>query len=139
MIYCFGNDNQNQPPTIPEINGPTCGKTGESLTFLFNAVDPDKDDVRFIINWSDTTTDTTDFVSSGTDISVSHIWAMEDTYKITAYAEDSFGNIGSEATFIVVIPRDKALDKPLLLYLQNHQKYMPTTTTIITKIWTFLK
>jgi hypothetical protein len=111
---------QNNPPDTPTITGPSDGKPGQELTFVFNAVDPDGDDVRFIINWGDTKSDTTDFVASGSDKSVSHVWNAEDSYTITAYAEDEFGSFGPEVTFTIVIPRDKAINNPFLNWLQSH-------------------
>ena len=67
----------------------------------------------------------TDFVSSGSDKSVSHIWDEEDNYTITASAEDTFGNIGPFATYTVTIPRDKAINNPFLNWLQSHPNMFP--------------
>ncbi len=110
----------NVRPNEPTINGPNSGKTGQTLTFTFNAVDPDGDDVRIIIDWGDGSSDTTDFVTSGNDISVSHIWETENTYSITAKAEDEYGLFGPEASFTVTIPREKELINTFLQFLQRH-------------------
>jgi len=99
----------NQPPSAPTIDGANNGKPGQELIFIFNVVDPNGDDVKFIIEWGDSTSDITDFITSGDDKSVSHIWDAKDTYTITAYAEDTFGNIGPSTTKQVTIPRNKAL------------------------------
>jgi hypothetical protein len=105
----MGEIGSGNPPGAPAISGPANGKPGQVLTYTFNAVDPDGDDVRFIINWDDSNTDTTDFTASGTDKSVSHIWGAEDTYLITARAEDTEGNIGPTETWTVTIPRNKVI------------------------------
>ena len=110
----------NVRPDAPTITGPNNGKPGESLTFVFNAMDPDGDDLRLIIEWGDTNSDTTEFVASGTDKSISHIWETEKTYTIKAKAEDEYGLIGPEATFTVTIPREKEVINTFLQFLQRH-------------------
>jgi hypothetical protein len=110
----------NSPPASPTINGPTSGQTKKNLLFTFNAIDPDGDNVSFHIDWGDGNTETTVFVPSGTDKAVPHIWNSPDTYTITASAEDAFGSIGPSTTFTVVIPREKAINRPFLIFLENH-------------------
>jgi hypothetical protein len=110
----------NVRPNAPTITGPNNGKPGESLTFTFNAVDPDGDNVKFIIDWGDGNSDTTDFVASGTDKSVSNVWDSENTFTITAKAEDEYGLIGPETTFTVTIPREKTIYNSFIQFLQSH-------------------
>jgi hypothetical protein len=124
-IY-VGNVVPNDPPGSPTISGPSNGKPGQSLTYVFNAVDPDGDQVRFIVDWGDGTSDTTDYVASGSDKSASHSWGSEATYTITASAQDSAGNIGASTTFQVVIPRNKVTYSGFFLnFLQNHPNIFP--------------
>jgi len=115
----------NQIPEIPSIVGPSSGKPGKSLTFIFNALDPDGDNVRFHINWGDSTSDNTTYVPSGTEKTEQHTWDEAGIYFITANAEDTFGNIGPSATFLVIIPRNKAIFNPFLNFLQNHPNLFP--------------
>jgi hypothetical protein len=110
----------NVRPNEPIITGPNSGKPGQSLTFIFNAMDPDDDDVRIIIDWGDGSSDTTDFITSGSDISVSHIWETEDIYSITAKAEDEYGLIGPEGSFTVTIPREKEVINTFLQFFQRY-------------------
>jgi hypothetical protein len=105
----FGMNITNLPPNSPTIDGPNSGSTKTSYDFIFNAVDPDGDDVKYIINWGDTTSTTTDFNASGVNVTVSHSWNTKDTYVIIVKAEDEYGLLGPEATFEVTIPRNKAL------------------------------
>ena len=107
----------NDPPGAPTITGPPSGKPGQELTYTFNALDPDGDDVRSIINWGDSNTDTTDYTPSGSDKTASHIWSAEDTYTITARAEDTSGNISPAATFPVTIPRNKVISNPVIFQI----------------------
>ena len=97
------------PPFVPTIRGPQVGKVGDILTFTFNAVDLDGDDVRFHIDWGDGSKEITVYVGSGTDETVTHIWSSKGDYTITAYAEDAYGWCGPSRTFQVVIPRNKAI------------------------------
>jgi parallel beta-helix repeat protein len=124
----------SQPPYAPSIIGPNSGKPGEELTFIFNAVDPDGDDVRFIIDWGDTNNDTTTFVPSGIDKSASHIWSTEDTFTITVFAEDVFGNIGPSTTKQITIPRDKTFNNLLLNWLQSHPNLFPLMQKLIQQL-----
>ena len=110
----------DHPPNIPVIGGPNSGKPGTSYDFTFNAVEPDGDDVRYIINWGDTTSNTTIFAPSGTNVTVSHTWATEGEYTITAKAEDEFGLIGPEATKTVTMPRSREVQQMLFYRLLEH-------------------
>jgi hypothetical protein len=116
----------NSPPNAPTITGPNGGEPGIEYTFTFNAVDIDGDDVKFHIDWGDGSSDTTSFVTSGTDEDASNTWAVKGTYTITAYAEDSNGQVGPETTKEVNMPRNKAVQTPLFLrFLQNHPNIFP--------------
>ena len=125
----------NVRPDSPTITGPDNGKPGQELTYTFNVMDPDGDDVKFIIGWGDTTSETTDFVASGTMIIISHIWDNEDTYTITAKAEDTFGNISPETTFTVIIPRNKCVNRPFLLFLECHPNLYPLLQKLLQQSW----
>jgi hypothetical protein len=109
----------NNPPSKPIIDGPTSGKPNTEYDFTFNAIDPDGDDIKYLIDWGEGTSDTTLFVASGTSVDASHTWADEGTYTITAKAEDTNGLIGPEATKAVTMPRTKAINRPFLNFLQN--------------------
>jgi len=125
----------NDPPGAPTITGPTTGKTGESLTYTFNAVDPDGDDVRFIIDWGDSNNYTTTFIGSGIDKTVTNSWDSEGTYTITAHAEDEFGLAGPSATYTVTIPRDKAINRLFLNWLHSHPNLLPILQKLIQQHW----
>jgi hypothetical protein len=115
----FGMNITNNPPNPPNINGTNHGKPKTSYDFIFNSVDPDGNNVKYIINWGDTTSTTTDFNASGIGVTISHSWNKKGTYVITAHAEDEYGLISSETTLEITIPRNKALFtiQPILLWL----------------------
>ncbi len=130
-IY-IGNVLPNDPPGAPSIDGPANGKPGQSLTYTLSAVDPDGDDVRFLVDWGDGSSDTTDYVASGADQTASHAWGSEATYTITATAQDSAGNLGASTTFTVTIPRNKDIHThPFLRFLQNHPNIFPILRTLL--------
>jgi outer membrane protein assembly factor BamB/outer membrane lipoprotein-sorting protein len=122
---------ENLPPDAPIITGPDNGKPNIAYDYTFNAVDSDGDDVRYIINWDDTTSNTTIFAASGTDVTVSHIWGAEGEYTITANAEDTNGLVGPEATKTVTMPRTKAINRPFLNFLQNFFETHPNLFSLL--------
>jgi hypothetical protein len=118
-------DEPNDPPGAPTIIGPSSGPPGELLTFTFNAEDPDGDNVRFLIDWGDGKSDTTDFVPSGDDKDVVHMWDDRDTFTIVVRAEDTFGNIGPETTGQIPICKNKAFNSLFLNFLKNYPNLFP--------------
>ncbi len=106
-------------PNTPIISGPTSGKTGLSIEYVFNAIDPNGNQVKYIIDWDDGKTDTTDFYQSGIDVIVNHTWNKKGSFNIKAKAENTNGFVSPEATVEVTIPRNKALfiTQPILFWL----------------------
>ena len=100
----------NNDPSAPDITGSSKAGENKEVTFVFNSDDPDGDDVKFIIEWGDGTQETTDFVESGQDLAVKHLWAERGDYIIIAKAQDSKGASSADSTFQINIPRNKALD-----------------------------
>jgi hypothetical protein len=113
----------NSPPGETTITGPNSGKKGTTYNFIFNATDPDGDDVAYHINWGDNTTDTTESNPSGTDVTVSHDWAADGVYTIKAYATDKNGLMGPEATFEITIPRNKPDNNNFQFFYWLFQKF----------------
>ncbi|KYK20178.1 hypothetical protein AYK24_04065 [Thermoplasmatales archaeon SG8-52-4] len=119
-------------PDAPTITGPNGGKPEKSYDFTFSAVDPDGDDVRYIIDWGDGNFETTDYNPSGDDKTVSHTWAEEGSYTITAKAEDIYGLTSPETTKIVNMPRNKAVNHPWFLrILINHPNLFPVLRQLL--------
>ena len=111
--YVFKREG-NQPPTAPEIDGPTNGKAGTSYDYNFTATDTDGDDVKYYIDWGDGDTEWTGFSASGTPVIVSHTWAEKDTYTIAAKAQDEYGLESDLATLEVEMPVNQQVINPLL-------------------------
>jgi hypothetical protein len=135
IAWVYIPSDTGEPPGAPVIGGPDGGKAGTEYDFTFNAVDPDENTVKFTINWGDdSTVTTTAFTGSGEDIVASHTWAEEGVYTITAYAEDSDGMMGPDATKDVNMPRSKAIiTLPFLNWLQCHPNMFPILQLLIQK------
>ncbi|RLF63691.1 MAG: hypothetical protein DRN33_03620 [Thermoplasmata archaeon] len=98
----------DQPPSKPIVNGPTSGKIGEEYTYTAVATDPEGDDVCYLFDWGDITAETlTDYVDSGEEVSVSHVWYRKGSYTIRVRAEDTWGAKSEWATLKVSMPFSK--------------------------------
>ncbi len=115
---------ENQEPKAPTILGPSTGKAGEKLSFIFNSVDKDGDQVKYLIDWDDTNTEETGFNPSGNDVTVSHTWSAKGTYTIKAKAQDINGLSGPETTKTITIKKSKALNLPYFKILHNYQNML---------------
>ena len=115
----------NEEPLAPTITGPNGGKKETSYTFNFNAIDPDGDDVKYFIDWGDENTETTGFVTQGTNHPVSHTYAEDGIYTITAHAQDVFGADGPESEKEFKVTRSKSIEMPFLKFLENHPNLFP--------------
>lgn len=93
----------NQPPEPPTINGPKYGEPGVQYTYTFKASDEENEDVKYLIDWDDGTTDVTDYVNSNTSVQLSHSWNMKKDYNITAKAYDTHGKPGDPSVYHIRI------------------------------------
>jgi uncharacterized repeat protein (TIGR01451 family) len=78
----------NYPPDAPTIDGETEGYVNVSYTFNISATDLDGDNITYIINWGDGTSNVSEFLPSGAVYQVSHIWTLPGNYTITVSAVD---------------------------------------------------
>ena len=121
-----GGGSPNNPPDTPTISGPTNGGIDTPLTFTFNSVDPDDDDVEYYIKWGDGLVEYWDGPhTSGMDLSLIHMYTRENTFTIEAKARDSFCDESGWATFTVTIPRSKTINSLFLRFLESHQNMFP--------------
>ena len=117
IFYKYKVGDSDQSPNAPIIDGLTSGKVGKEYEYTFNAIDPNNDDVKYFINWGDTTSESTDFNASGTDVTVKHTWRDEGTYNIRVRAQDIYGFEGPEGTLKVTMSRSRPANSSLLLQL----------------------
>jgi hypothetical protein len=106
----------NNPPATPTINGPTSGNAGTAYTYNFSTIDPDGDDVRYCINWSDDTGEVClgGTFASGEEINAAHTWSEQGTYAMKVKARDIFGAESDWATLTVTMPYSYKI--PLMLF-----------------------
>lgn len=108
-VWVIKFEGENQPPTTTIIDGPSSGKAGATIKYKFNAVDPNGDQVKYIVDWGDGKTDTTALNPSGADMTVSHTWSKKGDYTIKVHAQDKNGLDGPESTKTVTMPRNRAI------------------------------
>jgi pyrrolidone-carboxylate peptidase len=120
VIKSLPNDTNN-PPLTPTISGPTNGIVDTPLTFTFNSVDPDGDDVEYYIKWGDGHVETWDGpYASGLDVNITHTYTRKGSFTIEAKARDPYGEESDWETLTVTIPRDRVINRPILYFLQNY-------------------
>ena len=117
----------NSPPSKPHIDGPTiqyrpiCGKAGEEYEYTFRSVDPDDDDIYYIVYWGDGTYD--DWFgpyTSGEEATANHTWNAKGHYTIKAKAKDIWGAESDWATMSIPIMGSRAMYTLFLNLLQKH-------------------
>ena len=123
------------PPSNPIIKGPNSGNAGNSYPYTFSSTDPNGDQVSYFIDWNDgTTSGWTPFQASGTVYSESHTWSSPGTYLIKAQAKDTNGAVSGITTFSVTMPRSRAMNRPLLNFLENHPNLFPVLQLLLQRL-----
>lgn len=112
-------DTLNNPPNIPSIPaGPTTGQINSSYSFSTTTTDPEEDNVSYQFDWGNGVYSSwSDYVASGTQITMSRIWTDSGTYAVRARAKDTQGHTSdwSNAHNITII------------FTTNHPPNTPTT------------
>ena len=98
---------ENEPPTAPDIDGPSQGKPEILYNFTFNSTDPLEQRIEYIVDWDDGNEDKTELHESGEEVTLSHSWTKKGTYVITATAVDEYG-AKNESTHEILIPRSRS-------------------------------
>jgi len=94
----------SNPPEIPTIDGPLNGDAGVEYEYTFLSVDPENEDIKFYINWSDGNSEWTNYYSSGEIVTISHTWDEEGTFTISAIAMDICGAVSDWGYLEVEMP-----------------------------------
>ena len=111
---------ENDPPFGPRITGSTIVKAREEMNYLFQAEDPNNDDVKYVITWGDSTSDETDFYPSNEPVLVSHFWNTTLPIMILRMTVKAVDEHGAESILIekwVIITSLKSVDTG-----QNYQR-----------------
>lgn len=89
----------NAAPSAPVISGPTSGNANTSYTFSVNSTDPQGNQIRYGIDWTEPADGVADvwlpagvnYVNSGTSQSTTHSWSSSGTHTFRALAQDAPG------------------------------------------------
>ncbi|UCF13722.1 MAG: right-handed parallel beta-helix repeat-containing protein [Thermoplasmatales archaeon] len=101
----------NNPPSIPDINGTINGKVGTEYEYTFVSTDPDGDDVFYCIIWGDETPEVCiGPFNSGDTATAKHIWSEEGMYTVSVRAKDIHDAEGDWGTLEVTMPKNKAFN-----------------------------
>ena len=111
-------------PTTPTIEGPTSGKKGTDYEYSFVATDPDGDDIYYCIEWGDDEEELGPNLS-GEMVTVKHTWSEDGLYCLRVKAKDSNGLESGWGTLSVTMPRNRAMQIPLLKFLENFLERFP--------------
>ena len=83
----------NHPPSKPDLQAPSSGYVGHSISISAKATDPDEDKIKYGFDWDNDgiVDERTGYYDSGATVSISHTWSNEGTYPINVIAEDEHG------------------------------------------------
>jgi len=122
---------ENFAPSTPFINGPTSGKQGDELEYMFVSTDPDGDDISYRIQWG---CDDPEILigpfPSGEEQSENHVYAVGD-YTIKIKARDTNGAESDWGTLEISVPKIKTIITPFLRFLENHPNLIPLLRQIL--------
>lgn len=103
----------SDPPVQPSAPaGPTTFIAGESGSYECFTTDPDDDIVKYIFNWGDGTTSSSDFIPSGEIVSITKQWTDKGTFDVKVKARDSYGKESEWSDSIEVTVKNIAPEKP---------------------------
>jgi len=121
--YSYGD---NLPPNKPTINGSISGKAGTRYGYEIFAIDPEENDVYYLIDWGDgTTIEWLGPYNSGDVIRVNHSWEEKNGYTIKVKSKDIFGDKSDWATLEISMSKNKFINMPVLKFLESHPNIFP--------------
>jgi len=121
----------NRPPELPDINGPTEGKSGVNITFEFSTIDPDGDNISYFIDWGDNTSDEFGTCRSGELISVCHIWYKKGCYIIRCKVTDIYGAEGEWGEYFFWVDRSITSNRYLFHWFLERLPLLERLLTIL--------
>ena len=110
------NKPSNNPPEKPTINGPINGNVRTKYTYNTITNDIDGDNISYLFSWVDgTNSGWSEFVSSGTEVNLSHKWWLRGSYKVMVKAKDCYAAQSDWAMLKVTMPKNKAITNSFFL------------------------
>jgi hypothetical protein len=99
----------NTPPSVPIINGPTIGRPHQKYHYTFISTDPDDHDVYYEIDWGDGKYDTIGPYLSNVIKNKDHTWDDFGNFTIRARTKDVYGVYSDWGEYIITMPRNKII------------------------------
>ena len=107
----------SNPPETPLLpTGLTSLDVGTTTDYFTTTTDPDGDKIRYVFDFSDGTTITSDFIDSGSDGVISKTWDKKGNYELKVKARDKWG-------------AESAYSDPLAIEVLNDAPEKPETPT----------
>jgi len=106
---------ENNPPNIPNIDGPKNFIPFISYSYNINTTDEDGDELRYYIDWGDGSSQWYGPYASGEKISVEHKWTVGKLHTFKVKARDTVGDDSEWATFKVFMPKNNRYTLNILL------------------------
>jgi len=109
---------ENNPPSIPDIQGPSNGEIGTSYSYTFSSKDPEGNDVFYYIEWGDGQKE--EWIgpySSDDEVTVIHTWENQGSFNIRAKAKDVHEGNSNWGSLVVSMPKNKLMLHPLIQIL----------------------
>jgi hypothetical protein len=114
------------PPSIPIITGPSSGRPGKSYSFTFSSDDLEGQNISFFIDWGDGSNSSwLGPYASNADIHESHIWNKKGTFTIKAKARDPLNAESEWGTLSVTMPLSN--ESPHFRFLEWLLEWFPHT------------
>ena len=92
----------NTPPEAPNVMGPVTGSVGTEYTYNVIGIDLDDDNIQYIVNWDDSTTDQSLFLPNATSYSFNHIWTNPGVFTISFKSTDNETESSTESLQILI-------------------------------------
>lgn len=139
----------NSAPNAPMVVGPSKGKPDQGYEYTVSTVDPEGDDVFYLIDWGDDSNEERigPFLS-GEEVKISHTWSERDMYLIQVKARDIYDAESDWATLEVRMVKEHPFNlmqtihahPGLITPLERIRKLVDksSTSTESTKYWGLL-
>ena len=92
----------NLPPSVPALSGPHNGTHNNSYAYTATSVDPENSTLTYTFTWGDGTTDTSLSTTSGTPVTMYHIWRHAGVYTLRVIVSD-VENASAQTTMTVLM------------------------------------
>ena len=100
---------ENDPPTIPEIDGPNRGVPRIEYCWTFLSSDLEGENIMYIINWDDGNITETECISPNSSIELCHTYSEEGYFNIKAKSKECTSGQESEWSnpHLFIVPRER--------------------------------